>query len=287
MERYRRGLASLKTTYDVRTAWKPGRERGYLAASDVERAADLNRALHDPEVEAIFCVRGGYGCLRLLDRIDLPADRSPPLLIGYSDITALHLSFYTRRGWPGLSGPVVTEWPQMTPDSDGHAAALHLDAWLNGDTPTLSRFEGTSLAPGTPGDAAGPLLGGNLSVLSRLLGTRHCPDFHGAILFLEDVQEKPYQIDRKLAHLQLAGILDAVSGVVLGEFSTPDLDPDKPTLEVDDVFADYFDDRPYPVATGLKYGHLLPRVTVPIGVPARLSVTADAARLEAEAPRPA
>jgi muramoyltetrapeptide carboxypeptidase len=285
MDRYRAGLADLRDRYDVRTAWEPGGERGYLAAPDEERAAALNRVLHDPNIEAIFCVRGGYGCLRLLDRIELPdADRRPPLLIGYSDVTALHLSFCARRGWTGLSGPVVTEWPQMTPDSPEYAAREHLEAWLAGDTPALAPFNGTSLTPHTPGNGTGPLLGGNLSVLSRLVGTRHCPDFTGSVLFLEDVQEEPYQIDRKLAHLQLAGLLDNLAGVVLGSFSTPDLDSDKPTLSLPEIVADYFADRPYPVATGLAYGHLLPRVTVPVGLRARLRVGDDEATLEATEP---
>ena len=281
MDRFRVGLAHLRSRYTVVHSWEPGAERGYLSAPDPDRAAALNDAIADPDVQAVFCVRGGYGCLRLLDALDWEAARShPTLIVGYSDITALHLALYCHADWVGLSGPVVTEWPQMLGD-DAHRPALdHLQRWLSGDTPPLSPFDASSLTPHTTGQGTGPLLGGNLSVLSRMVGSPHLPSMEGAILFLEDVDEKPYAIDRMLTHLQLAGVLDNLAGVVLGTFSTGALDPDKPTLSLDDIVADYFADRPYPVATGLCYGHHLPRVTVPIGLSARLTVTENGASLD-------
>jgi len=280
MDRFREGLAHLRSRYTVTRSWEPGTERGYLSAADPDRAAALNGAIADPDVRAIFCVRGGYGCLRLLDALDLEAARShPTLIVGYSDITALHLALYRHVGWAGLSGPVVTEWPQMF--GDAHRPALdHLQDWLLGETPPLSPFNNTVLTPHTSGRGTGPLLGGNLSVLSRMVGSPHLPSMEGAVLFLEDVDEKPYAVDRMLAHLQLAGVLDDLAGAVLGTFSSGDLDPEKPTLTLDEIVADYFADRPYPVATGLCYGHHLPRVTVPIGLPARLQVTDDEALLD-------
>jgi muramoyltetrapeptide carboxypeptidase len=121
------------------------------------------------------------------------------------------------------------------------------------------------------------LLGGNLSVLTRLLGTPFLPDLAGAVLVLEDVAEAPYRIDRMLAHLALAGVLDRLGGVVLGRFTHATADG--PSLSVDEVLADYFAARPYPVAAGLAYGHVLPRLTLPWGVRARLAVTPRAASL--------
>lgn len=280
LERYRTGLDRLRDLYDVRFAWSPGQERGYLAAPDEARAAALHRAIASPSIHAVFCVRGGYGSLRLLPRIDWSlAHERPTLLVGYSDVTALHLAFYARAGWTGLSGPVVTEWT--------HAEAATLDpfhALAAGETPVLTGAPEAPLQPLVPGSATGPLLGGNLSVLTRLVGTPYAPRFEGALLVLEDVAEAPYRIDRMLAHLRHAGVLDAVAGVVLGQFSTGDLDSDKPTLSLQTVFADYLADRPYPVVTNLNYGHLLPRCTLPIGVPARLTATADGASLELLSP---
>ena len=280
LQRYTDGLQILRERYHVKMHWTPGRERGYLSAPDAERAAALNDAIRDPDVRAIFCVRGGYGCLRLLDDLDYAAARDrETLLIGYSDVTALHLALHRHAGWTGLSGPVVTEWPQIHGNRDYAPALHHLNRWLDGDVPSLTALDGHRLHPLSDGTATGPLLGGNLAVLSRLVGTRHVPDFSGALLFLEDVDEAPYQVDRMLAHLRLAGVLDDLAGVVIGTFSTGDLDPDKPTLSLNAVFEDYFADRPYPVATGLAYGHHLPRVTVPVGVDASLSVSGENALL--------
>lgn len=277
LTRYREGLSRLRSLYDVRSAWAPGQERGYLAAPDAVRTAALHDAIRDPDIQAIVCVRGGYGCLRLLSRLDWTlAHDHPTLLVGYSDITALHLAFYTRAGWTGLSGPVVTEWAEIDEDTVTPFRAL-----AEGDTPFLGDDALSSLRPGT---ATGPLLGGNLSVLTRLVGTPYAPDWSGALLVLEDVAEAPYRIDRMLAHLQHAGVLDVVSGVILGTFRPDTPPPDRPSLSLDTVFSDYFADRPYPVATGLPYGHLLPRCSVPIGVPATLTANTTDARLQVLAP---
>lgn len=276
LDRYRAGLDRLGTLYDVRTHWAPGEEDGYLAAPDTARVEALETAIADDTIGAIICVRGGYGCLRLLDRLDWDlARRHPTLLIGYSDITALHLAFYAHAAWTGLSGPVATEWAVLDDETIGPFQTL-----AKGGTPTLGD---ESLAPIRAGTASGPLLGGNLSVLTRLIGTRFAPEWDGALLVLEDVAEAPYRVDRMLGHLQHAGVLAAVNGVVLGSFRTDQTDH-SPTLSLDRVFDDYFGDRPYPVARGLPYGHLLPRCTVPLGVPGRLSISRDAAQLTVDQP---
>lgn len=268
LDRYRTGLDRLRTVYDVRTAWTPGQQRGYLAAPDPVRAEALQHAIRDDTIEGIVCVRGGYGCLRLLNRLDWSLLRDhPTMVVGYSDVTALHLAFYARVGWTGLSGPVVTEWATADEDTLGPFRSQAEGAVFSTSDDTL-----TPLRPGT---ATGPLLGGNLSVLTRLLGTPYAPDWHGALLVLEDVAEAPYQIDRMLGHLEHNGVLDAVSGVVLGDFTTGDRNDHGPTLSLDAVLDDYLADRPYPVAKGLPYGHLLPRCTLPIGVPAQLTVRSE------------
>jgi len=272
---YTDGLARLRETYEVRHAWTPGAERGYLAAPDADRVRALHRAIGDPEIRAVFCVRGGYGCLRLLPHLDWDLARtSPTLLVGYSDVTALHLAFYARADWTGLSGPVVTEWARADDDTLGS-----FRAWSEGRSPPLLEGFDAALQPLSPGTATGPLLGGNLAVLSRLVGTPYAPEFAGAILVLEEVHEAPYRVDRMLAHLQHAGVLDAVGGVVLGTFTTGSLDAGTPTLSLEEVFEDYFGDRAYPVVRGLPYGHHLPRCSLPLGVPVRLHATSTQAAM--------
>lgn len=261
--------------YRVERLFAPDAQRGYLAAPDADRLAALNRALAAPNLRAIFCVRGGYGSLRLLDRIDYTAARAhPKLLLGYSDITALQWALWAQADWPSLSSLVVTEWGHAEPST-----VAHIRQWAEGETPALRSLDGAALTPLQPGRAEGILLGGNLAVLSRLIGTPYQPDLSGAILYLEDVQEPPYRIDRMLAHLQLSGVLDELAGVLLGRFSEPDDATPGPSLSLDEVFADYFSDRPYPVARGLSYGHCLPRLSMPQGIRARLDVHADAATL--------
>jgi len=275
LSRYRAGLSQLRDDYDVRFAWAPGNERGFLAARDRARTDALHRAICTTDIRAIFCVRGGYGSLRLLDQLNWPLIREhPTLLVGYSDVTALHLALYARAGWTGLSGPVVTEWPVL-PDE----TRAHVRAWTEGRTPLL----GSDLTTLQSGTATGPLLGGNLSVLTRLLGTPYAPTFRGAILCLEDVAEAPYRVDRMLSHLQHAGVLQTLSGAVLGHFTTGD-DSMQQSLSLKTVFGDYFADRPYPVATGLRYGHRLPRTSLPIGTPVGLDASASGAELTALTP---
>jgi muramoyltetrapeptide carboxypeptidase len=260
--------------YRVRRLFAPDRQRGYLSAPDADRLAALNRALAASDLRALFCVRGGYGSLRLLRHLDYEAARKhPKLLIGYSDITALQWALWTHAGWPSLSSLVVTEWGRADDDSTDH-----FRRWVEGDSPNFTAFDGSALAPLSFGQAEAVVLGGNLAVLTRLIGTPHMPDLRGALLYLEEVQEAPYRVDRMLAHLDLASVLSSVAGVVLGRFTTPD-DVNQPSLTLDDVFADYFSNRPYPVATGLRYGHCLPRLSMPQGIRARLDVTAEGATL--------
>jgi len=280
-DRYRRGLDRLRTDYEVRSAYAPKAPHGYLSASDAYRARRVNAAIADPDIRAIFCARGGYGSLRLLSRLDMEtaAGRSPLLLVGYSDITVLQWAFYRQMGWTSISGPVVTEWAL---DDDRMLAPFQ--ALAGGESIAFTGPDDTSLQPLRPGRADGPLLAGNLSVLTRLLGTPYMPDLSGAILALEDVQEPPYRLDRMLAHLNLAGVLDDLGGAVIGDLSPAAPDDGAPTLSVERVLNDYFGTRPYPVATNLWYGHLHPRLSLPIGSRVALRVTDADATLQMTEP---
>ncbi len=280
-DRYRRGLERLREVYDVRSAYAPGPPHGYLSASDAQRARMMNAALADSDIRAVFCARGGYGSLRLLPRLDVAtaASRSPTLLVGYSDITALQWALYRPTGWTSISGPVVTEWALA---DDRMLAPFR--SLAGGELLAFAGPDDTPLRPLRVGQADGPLLAGNLSVLTRLLGTPYMPDPSGAILAIEDVQEPPYCLDRMLAHLDLAGVLDDLGGAVIGDLSPAPPQDDAPTLSVERVLDDYFGSRSYPVATNLWYGHLHPRLSLPIGSRVALRVTDTEASLQMTEP---
>lgn len=271
------GIAKLResgfTVVRSRTSWDVP---GYLAGTDDERLDEWNAALRREDVRAILCARGGYGTLRLLPRLDYQAARRrAPLVIGYSDITALHLALYAHTGLSGISGPLVSEWSTI----DGPSERLLWELAAGGTPAPLLGPDGEALEPLSMGEAEGVLLGGNLSVLTRLIGTPYLPSLEGALLFLEDVDERPYSLDRMLAHLRLSGHLDRLAGVILGRFTkwASGNDASPPTPE--DVFLDYFQDAPYPVATHLPYGHSTYKAPIPVGVRAKLEVTASTAAL--------
>lgn len=262
LARYRRGVERLRAHYEVVEAYAPRRPRGYLAASDAERAAAINRCLQAGDVRALFCVRGGYGALRILPRLDYAAARAHPmLLVGYSDTTALHAAFYRHAGWRGLSGPVVTEWADAHPDQERQFTAL-----AAGEAPQpLLGPGGEAPSPLQPGTGEGPLLGGNLSVLTRLVGTPFMPDLDGAILFLEETREPLYRIDRMLTHLALGGVFDRLSGFLLGEF-----DGDHSEEDVLSLLMEHLSPLDIPVLAGLPVGHGSRNLPLPIGLPAVL-----------------
>lgn len=255
---------------------------GFLSGPDDERADELNALLSRTDLDAVVCLRGGYGVLRLLDLVDYDAARAArPLVVGYSDITALHLALYARCGLTGLSGPMVApDWPHLDADSEAHFWRLAGgEAGVEIAGPGSERPFG--LASGT---AEGVLFGGNLTMVAALVGTPYFPDMTGAILVVEDVGEAPYRIDGLLARLRLAGVLGQLGGLVFGLFTGADPLPDRPSATVDEVLDHYAQFVDGPVAAGLTYGHVRRRVTLPIGVRARLTVAGSDAHLVALTP---
>lgn len=251
---------------------------GYLAGPDHLRAADLNRFLADSSVAAILCARGGYGSLRILPLIDWAAARQhPKLLVGFSDITALHLAFWREAGWRTLHGPMVE-----IHDPSGRMPAYNahnLHAALFGRAfPGVIPWPDPSEAPDAPtpltivpGQAEGRLLGGNLEVMTRLIGTPWQPDFRGAILVLEDVDEAPYRIDRMLVQLKLAGLLDGVAGVLFGHSPTcEEASNGRPSLTLPEILHELLAPLAIPVLYGFPCGHSRYRATLPLGTLARL-----------------
>lgn len=238
-------------------------ELGFLAASDEQRLADLHAAFADPEVDAVLCLRGGYGCARLLDRIDAELLlRHPKLLIGYSDISSLH-GLRDRLGLVGLHAPMPAS-DLLHPDAAADAEALFglLQRGLKpGDViaPTCAPHP---LSQGKT--ASGRLIGGNLAVFTALLGTPWAPKAMGSILFFEDIAEEPYRVDRLLAQLRLAGVLDAASGFLIGSFSEAE--------SPDVVLADYLRPLAKPVLAGWPSGHGRPNQTLPLGLRVNMDV---------------
>ena len=255
------------------------RRYGYLAGTDEERLTDLNAALRDPSVDAVWCLRGGYGVTRILDRVELTAlAKRPKAVIGYSDITALILALYQGAGVVSFHGPMARS--PLT-----RFSREHFERVLGGSAPAgrLGRLPAPSgvLVPRAPrivalksGVAEGPLVGGNLSLIAALIGTRHFPEMGGAILFLEDVGEDLYRVDRMLAHLRMAGALDRLAGVIVGQFTDTKRGTGDGALGFDEVLATYLEPLGIPAAFGFPIGHVDDQWTLPIGVRAKLDAGA-------------
>lgn len=245
--------------------------RGFLAGGDDERAADLHAAWAEPTVAAIWCIRGGHGCLRLLDRLDWSlAAANPKALIGFSDVTALHLALHRRTGQVSFAGPNVQWDPARLGGPGGPAAESARRALMDPSPLGTLPARGEALIGGT---ASGVLLGGNLSLVAATLGSPDALRTEGALLLLEDVGERPYRVDRLLWQLRRAGLLERAAGLVLGGFTSCAPPPGSPTT-VDDVVAEHARLAGIPALTGLPLGHGVGQLTVPLGVAAVLDADA-------------
>ncbi|WP_371494000.1 LD-carboxypeptidase [Kitasatospora sp. NBC_00374] len=236
---------------------------GHLAGRDADRAADLTAACTDPGVRAVFCARGGYGTQRMVDLVDWPllaAAARPALLIGSSDITALHEAFAARLGTATLHSPM----PATGAFTDNPTSAAHLRTVLfEPERVTGLPLTGPQLVAGT---ARGPIAGGNASLLAASVGTPTALPPDGCLLLLEEVGEEPYRLDRILTQLLRAGVLQRAAAVVLGDFTDCG-----PPQEVEALLADRLGDLGVPVVSGLPAGHGPLQLTVPLGVRAELA----------------
>ncbi len=239
---------------------------GYLAGHDHVRLGSLSEVLDDPEVKAIIFSRGGYGTMRLLPELDVAALRdNPKLLVGFSDITALHLHVAAKAGIASLHGPVVKSFGLH--DDDPHDTLEELRRALFGLRGPKPSFEG--LRTINPGQARGPVYAGNLSIVASLLGSPHCPDLNGAILVLEDVGEEDYRLDRLFTTLRLSSKAGRPAGIVLGDFTgCAGVYVDEPAL--DDFVGRLAGEFDCPVVTDFPCGHASRNVPVPMGVEATL-----------------
>jgi muramoyltetrapeptide carboxypeptidase len=243
------------------------RKSGYLAGTDEERSAELNRMIRDPKVRAIFPVRGGYGLTRILDRIDYAALRADPKIItGYSDLTALHLAVARQARLVTFHSPMPMSnlWqgdkPQFAFADESFRRAVFADQYKRGETGyTIAVPRDARPVKLVGGTARGRLVGGNLTLICATLGTPYALQPRGAILFVEDVNEAPYRVDRSLSQLRLAGILDDVAGVVVGSFSGRD------PVELDRVLREAFGRLKVPVIVKFPVGHTPLNATLPHG----------------------
>ena len=265
--------------FGLKSKWgKNVRQReGYLGGAVQGRLDDLHAMFRDREVKALFALRGGYGASQLLDRIDYDLIRSnPKILLGYSDITSLHLAIQKKTGLVTFHGPVVLS--RFTGYTQQHFRAALFDTTPMGAI--ANPAESNPLRPAhtlrtvRPGKARGRLIGGNLTLICSLMGTPYEIDTRGRILFTEDVDEEPYRIDRMLTQLRLAGKLDAAAGIVFGECADCRPKDFKPsfnsTFTLGEVLDRILGDLKIPVLSGLTIGHTEDQLTLPEGVMATL-----------------
>ena len=257
----------------------------YLAGTDEARVADLNRFFADPEIDLILCARGGYGCARILDRLDYEVlARSPKPIVGYSDITALSLALAARAGVVSFSGIMATAgdgFAQTSLDSWSEASFFH----AVGDHGFPRVFAAPPDVPWTVHRANTDTVTGRvypvcLSLLVSLVGTPYLPDLAGAILIIEDVHEELYAVDRMLTQLRLAGLLDDLAAVLIGSFNgvseeeTARLAVDMPRL------VQSMTSSAVTVASGIAYGHIPRRLTLPVGATGTIDLWAHTFRFD-------
>ncbi len=269
--------------FKVREAPNLRARYGHLAGSDAQRAADVNAMFADPTVQGLLAMTGGSGGARMLPLVDYAGiRRNPKFLGGYSDLTALINAVQVQTGLVTFHCPLAaSEWNEFSVNALRGAVmegqALTLANLVERDDNGVVKSGRTTTLRG--GRARGPLVGGNLAVLTALAGSPYWPRFDGAILFLEDINEYIYRVDRMLSTLKLSGALDRVAGVVLGGFTNcgPG-DGNYGTLTLDEVFDDHFKPLNVPVYSGALFGHIKRKFTLPVGLPVEMDADAGSIR---------
>lgn len=257
---------------------------GYLAGKDQDRAADINAFFADPEVHGICAVRGGWGAARLLPFLNYDViAKNPKVLFGYSDITALHMALPAKAGVSTFHAPTgFSAWNELSASwfkrvvMEGEAVTYTNELDYRGRIAPVGNRTQTI----TKGKAQGALVGGNLTVLAHLVGTPYLPDFSGKILFVEDVREGLYRIDRMLTHLKLAGLLSKIKGFIWGQCT--ECDPDSSgygSLTIEEIFDDHIKPLGVPAYRGAMFGHIEKQFTIPQLAQAEMDADAGTFRL--------
>lgn len=249
-----------------------GQVHGFLSGDDALRAEDLQQMYADPQVDVLWCAKGGYGAPRLLDRLDFPLfAETPKPLVGYSDITALHLALWQACRMPTVHGPMPVS-DDLSEETDAPSReALRRVLLKAAPLGTLRNPPDTRPMEGWGGGSAeGILLGGNLTLIISLLGTRYLPDFTGAVLFLEDIGENTQRMDRMLNQLRLAGVLGQCAGFVLGGFTQCDMEYPGYDFEPEEVLRRALLPLGKPVVARVQAGHVQPALSLPLGLRVRV-----------------
>ncbi|MBK8947129.1 MAG: LD-carboxypeptidase [Ignavibacteriae bacterium] len=263
-----------KLGYRTKIGKNVGKKHGYLAGTDKERLDDFHEMFADKNVKAIFCVRGGYGSGRLLEKIDFNiVKKNPKIFVGYSDITALQLSIFNKTGLVTFAGPMVASdfsgeinefaeenfWKVLT--STKKIGKLH--------NPRNEKFFILN-----SGRAEGKILGGNLSLLISLMGTEYFPELKNSILLIEEIGEEPYRVDRMLNQLKLAKIFKNVKGIILGRFvDCYEKKSEENHITLNEVIENYFAKLKIPVIYSFNHGHIKENLTIPFGINCILNAT--------------
>ena len=263
-----------KNGYRVELGNNVSKINGYLAGTDQERADDLNSMFKNKDVKAIFCLRGGYGASRILDKINYKLIRSnPKILVGYSEITALQMAILQKTGLVTFAGPMIA-----TDFGNGVTSYTEDFFWRivssNKKIGRLKYPDNDKLATITKGSASGRIIGGNLSVFAALTGTEYFPELKGRILMFEEVDELPYKVDRLLNQLRLVKLFKQIKGIILGRFvDCIEHDTSKRTLTLGEVMEDYMKDLKIPVLYTFPHGHIKDNVTVPFGINVKMNAS--------------
>ena len=256
---------------------------GYLAGTDEARAADVNSMYADPDVDAIITLRGGWGCNRILDLLDYKTiAKHPKIIMGYSDITSLLLALNAKTSLVTFHGPVgISTWNEYSTDYvkrllfEGQTFTM-LNPTDKGDNLTQVKDRILTIHGG---QSQGRLLGGNLTVLTAMVGSDYLPDFKNNILFLEEVGEDIYRVDRMLTQLKLAGILDEISGFVFGKCSKCNAGESYGSLTMEEVLDDHIKPLGIPAWFGSMIGHIEDKFTIPLGVKAEIDADKGSIKL--------
>ncbi|WP_138429655.1 S66 peptidase family protein [Fodinibius saliphilus] len=267
-----------KLGYRVKEGMNARNQYGYLGGTDDERVADLNAMFADDSIDAVMPFRGGWGANRILDSIDYELIRkNPKILVGFSDITSLLLAIYSKTGLITFHGPVgKSEWTDYTKE--------HFEKIVSGQRVVRIEKPDNEVCNGcdkhtviTPGRASGRILGGNLTVLTAMAGSDYLPDWEGNILFLEDVGEDIYRIDRMITQLKLNGILDQISGFIFGQCTNCE-QSNSYSLTLQQVFDDHIKPLGIPAFSGAMFGHTSKMITLPVGLRSRMDAESGTIR---------
>lgn len=257
--------------FKVKLGESAGQKYGYLSGTDELRARDINAMFADDEVDAIVCLRGGYGAMRLMDKIDYDLiARHPKIFVGFSDITALHIALLNRCGLATFHGPMAAANWAGKPLDDFSRDSMYRSLMNAEPAGELSNPPEYPRQMVNLGQAEGLLVGGNLMLIASSLGTPWEIDTKGRIIFIEEVGERTYCVDRMLTQLRLAGKFDECAGVVFGDFTDCPVEYPEFGLTLEEIIRDVVAPCGKPIFTGLRCGHCTPKLTLPFGVKCRM-----------------